>query len=45
MDITYVSYLLESNNTVYEIEYVGTESNYNNIQFDLEKIVNSFKIN
>lgn len=45
MDITYVSYLLEFNNMVYEIEYVGTESNYNNIQFDLEKVVNSFKIN
>lgn len=45
MDLIYVSYLLESNNTVYEIEYSGSESNYNSIKSDLEKTVNSFKIN
>ena len=45
MDLIYVSYLLESNNTVYEIEYPGSESNYNSIKSDLEKTVNSFKIN
>ena len=44
MDLIYVSYLLESNNTVYEIEYPGSESNYNSIKSDLEKTVNSFKI-
>lgn len=43
MDLIYVSYLLESNNTVYEIEYPGSESNYNSIKSDLEKTVNSFK--
>lgn len=45
MNLIYVSYLLESNNTVYEIEYPGSESNYNSIKSDLEKTVNSFKIN
>lgn len=45
MDLIYVSYLLESNNTVYEIEYPGSESNYNSLKSDLEKTVNSFKIN
>ena len=45
MDLIYVSYLIESNNTVYEIEYPGSESNYNSIKSDLEKTVNSFKIN
>lgn len=44
MDLIYISYLLESNNTVYEIEYPGSESNYNIIKSDLEKTVNSFKI-
>lgn len=44
MDLIYVSYLLESNNTVYEIEYPGSESNYNSIKSDLEKTVNSFKV-
>ena len=44
MDLIYVSYLLESNNTVYEIEYPGSESNYNSIKSDLEKTVNTFKI-
>lgn len=45
MDLIYVSYLVESNNTVYEIEYSVSESNYNSIKSDLEKTVNSFKIN
>ena len=45
MDLIYVSYLVESNNTVYEIEYPVSESNYNSIKSDLEKTVNSFKIN
>ena len=45
MNLIYVSYLLEYNNTVYEIEYPGYESYYNNIKTDLEKTVNSFKIN
>ena len=45
MNLIYVSYLLEYNNTVYEIEYPGYESDYNNIKTDLEKTVNSFKIN
>ena len=44
MDLIYISYLLESNNTVYEIEYSGSKSNYNSIKSDLEKTVNSFKI-
>ena len=45
MNLIYVSYLLESSNTVYEIEYPGSESNYNSIKSDLEKTVNSFKTN
>ena len=45
MDLIYVAYLLESNNIVYEIEYPGYESNYTSIKSDLEKIVNTFKIN
>lgn len=44
MDLIYVSYLLESINTVYEIEYTGSESDYNSIKSDLEIAVNSFKI-
>ncbi len=44
MDLIYVSYLLESINTVYEIEYTGSESDYNSIKSDFEKTVNSFKI-
>lgn len=45
MDLIYVSYLLESNNIVYEIEYPGSKSDYNSLKSDLEKTVNSFKIN
>ena len=44
MDLIYISYLLESNNTVYEIEYSGSKSNYNSIKSDLKKNINNFKI-
>ena len=44
LEIFYVSYLLESNDIVYEIEYTGSESGYNSIKSDIEKTVNSFKI-
>lgn len=39
-----VKYIVEKNNKVYEIDFFGTDLQYNNLQSDIEKIVSSFTI-
>ena len=43
-DLYYISYLLEHNNLVYEIEFVGSIDEYYEMKGHIETIVNSFEI-